>query len=174
MRYLRRIFGLLFNNKVINFDVFNRTKPFIIFAMLSLRHHRWLGHVRRKVAFQRICCTVNQNLANVSKAVLILDTKTPVKWTSNQQTLILNSSTTILDACWFKGLEDVARSELQREKRGKRLVGGSQSNQNGTIYICDVCNKDCHSKIGLHSHHRRCSKTSSKRIPSSSWMDGGQ
>lgn len=55
-----------------------------------------------------------------------------------------------------------------RERREKRLVGGSQCIQDGIIFICDVSNKNCHSSIGLHSHHRPSSRSASEHNISSS------
>ena len=42
------------------------------------------------------------------------------------------------------------------DKRARRKAGSS-SIRPETTHICDVCNKDCHSRIGLFSHKRRCS-----------------
>ena len=41
------------------------------------------------------------------------------------------------------------------DKRARRKEGSS-SIRPETINRCDVCNKDCHSHIGLFSHKRRC------------------
>ena len=42
------------------------------------------------------------------------------------------------------------------DKRARRMEGSS-SIRSETTPRCDVCNKDCHSRIGLFSHKRRCS-----------------
>ena len=42
------------------------------------------------------------------------------------------------------------------DKRARRKQGSS-SIRPETTHRCDVCNKDCHSRIGLFSHKRRCS-----------------
>ena len=41
------------------------------------------------------------------------------------------------------------------EKRARRKQNSS-SIRPETTHRCDVCNKDCHSHIGLFSHKRRC------------------
>ena len=46
-----------------------------------------------------------------------------------------------------------AADKLARRKEG------SSSIRPKTTHRCDVCNKDCHSRIGLFSHKRRCSNT---------------
>ena len=42
------------------------------------------------------------------------------------------------------------------DKRARRKEGSSPIRPE-TTHRCDVCNKDCHSRIGLFSHKRRCS-----------------
>ena len=42
------------------------------------------------------------------------------------------------------------------DKRARRKEGSS-SIRPETTHRCDVCNRDCHSRIGLFSHKRRCS-----------------
>ena len=42
------------------------------------------------------------------------------------------------------------------DKRARRKEDSS-SIRPKTTHRCDVCNKDCHSRIGLSSHKRRCS-----------------
>ena len=42
------------------------------------------------------------------------------------------------------------------DKRARRNEGSS-SIRPETTHTCDICNKDCHSRIGLYSHKRRCS-----------------
>ena len=41
------------------------------------------------------------------------------------------------------------------DKRARRMEGNS-SIRPETTHRCDVCNKNCHSNIGLFSHKRRC------------------
>ena len=41
------------------------------------------------------------------------------------------------------------------DKRARRK-DGSSSIRPETTHMCDVCNKDCHSRIDLFSHKRRC------------------
>ena len=43
--------------------------------------------------------------------------------------------------------------------KGARRKEGSSSIRPETTRRCDVCNKDCHSRIGLFSHMRRCSNS---------------
>ncbi|XP_019622342.1 PREDICTED: PHD finger protein 12-like [Branchiostoma belcheri] len=47
MRCLRRILGIKWQDKVSNTEVLDRSKSRTLFAMISERRLRWLGHVRR-------------------------------------------------------------------------------------------------------------------------------
>lgn len=69
---------------------------------------------------------------------------------------------------WHMKMDVVTIPQPVRERREKRLVGGSQCIQDGIIFICDVSNKNCHSSIGLHSHHRPSSRSASEHNISSS------
>ena len=50
-----------------------------------------------------------------------------------------------------------ARIDQQKEKRASRKSRSSSADQPATIYSCQSCGKDCHSRIGLYNHERRCS-----------------
>ncbi|PIK49422.1 hypothetical protein BSL78_13685 [Apostichopus japonicus] len=47
MRCFRKILGITWEDKVTNSEVLSKAKLSTIFAMLSERHLRWLGHVHR-------------------------------------------------------------------------------------------------------------------------------
>ncbi|KAJ8044652.1 hypothetical protein HOLleu_07444 [Holothuria leucospilota] len=58
----------------------------------------------------------------------------------------------------------VVKSGVQRAKKDRRVKrASSQQKRKASIsppvslYICDTCTKDCHSRIGLCSHRRSCS-----------------
>ena len=50
----------------------------------------------------------------------------------------------------------VQQAEAKRQSRKQQNQGAGQ----GTDWICLQCGRDCHSRIGLFSHTRLCSKTS--------------
>ena len=62
---------------------------------------------------------------------------------------------------WLYSLE--AHSKKQEWKKRKRTVSNTMQSRDRRhhrttlFFICVNCNRDCHSRIGLHSHHRRCS-----------------
>ena len=47
------------------------------------------------------------------------------------------------------------------EKRAHRRT--NQAERPATSFICELCQKDCHSHIGLYSHKRSCSSQNQKR-----------
>ena len=49
-----------------------------------------------------------------------------------------------------KGEEKLTQAATERWARRKLCVSSVQQ----TAYTCNTCNKDCHSRIGLHSHSR--------------------
>ena len=78
MRCLRRI--LHWEERVPDTEVGEKANMNSMFAMLSERRLRWLGHV---AAFPKTLCMVNWQSANEELAALSSDTKTPAKETSN-------------------------------------------------------------------------------------------
>ena len=53
------------------------------------------------------------------------------------------------------------RLEAWKEKRATRkqkLQSPPSTNSKPPVHVCCRCGRDCHSKIGLYSHSRKCSK----------------
>ena len=50
---------------------------------------------------------------------------------------------------------EAERNETAAQKRARR----KQSSQQPSAFKCPNCGRDCHSRIGLHSHSRWCSQT---------------
>ena len=51
------------------------------------------------------------------------------------------------------GEDKLTQAATERRVRRKLCVSSVQQ----PAYTCNTCNQDCHSRIGLHSHSRRCS-----------------
>ena len=49
--------------------------------------------------------------------------------------------------------------QTAEDKRKHRKYSQRSSTQEATIYKCAHCDRDCHSRVGLFSHSRRCSRT---------------
>ena len=50
--------------------------------------------------------------------------------------------------------EQTARNQLVSKGAARKERAASASTP--STFVCQECNKDCHSRIGLHSHSRRC------------------
>ncbi|PIK57594.1 hypothetical protein BSL78_05502 [Apostichopus japonicus] len=88
VRCLRKILGITWEDKVTNSEVLSKAKLSTIFAMLSERRLRWLGHVQRmeKVVSQRTSCIDSWNVAPVPEAAPIYVTGSRVREIFSQQT----------------------------------------------------------------------------------------
>ena len=54
-------------------------------------------------------------------------------------------------------------------KRSRRLQQQESQNHETTHYLCQICGRDCHSRIGLYSHMRACQlRQNSTGAPSTS------
>ena len=66
------------------------------------------------------------------------------------------------------------RLALQTEAKRQRRKVRSQGDRPATDYICSQCGRDCHSRIGLSSHARRCSRATNVRHHSLPRLKGCQ
>ena len=48
--------------------------------------------------------------------------------------------------------------QAAEEKRARRK-NSQQTTPGDSVFKCSHCNRDCHSRVGLYSHNRRCSST---------------
>ena len=54
---------------------------------------------------------------------------------------------------------DEKRSQKAAEKRDRRKRSTASTSSQPSNCTCTTCSRDCHSRIGLYSHSRRCSAT---------------
>ena len=60
---------------------------------------------------------------------------------------------------------------LAKEKRRRR----KEDQQLASVFVCPICSRDCHARIGLMSHYRKCASLHHQRArssPSSFLMEG--
>ncbi|XP_063595337.1 uncharacterized protein LOC134772300 [Penaeus indicus] len=127
VRSIRRILGISWQDKVPNTEVLSRVGLPSMYTLLRRRRLRWLGHVHRMPD------------GRIPKDLLY---GRPSKW-RGALTQHLKS-----------GEEKLSQAATERRARRKQ---SDSSNRPDTEHKCDFCNKDCHSRIGLFSHRRRCS-----------------
>ena len=152
LRSIRRILGICWQDKVTNADVLSRAGLPIMYALLRQHRLLWLGHVRRMedgripndILYGELALgrrTIGRPHLRY-KDVCVRDMKADrTKWRSALKQHLKTGEDKLMAAA--------------ADKRARRKEGSS-SIRPETTHRCDVCNKDCHSHIGLFSHKRPC------------------
>ena len=165
LRSIRRILGISWQDKVANADVLSRAGLPTMYTMLRQHRLRWLGHIRR-MEDGRIP-------KDILYGELALGRRTTGRPHLRYKDVCVRDMTAVdIDTMSWEGLAPDRtkwRSALKQHlKTGEyklvaaaaekqaRIKEGSNSIRQETTHRCDVCNKDCHSHIGLFSHKRRC------------------
>ena len=55
---------------------------------------------------------------------------------------------------WLLQYEETQRVNAEEKRLCKKIV--CPASRPTTAFTCSKCDRDCHSRIGLHSHNRRC------------------
>ena len=165
LRSIRRILGISWQDKVTNADVLSRAGLPTMYTLLRQRRLRWLGHVRR-MEDGRIP-------KDILYGELALGRRTTGRPHLRYKDVCARDMKAVgIDTMSWEGLAADRtgwRSALKQhlktgedklmtaaaDKRARRKEGSS-SIRPTTTHICVICNKDCHSHIGLFSHKRRC------------------
>ena len=166
MRSIRRILGISWQDRVSNAEVLSRAGLSSMYTLLRQRRLRWLGHVRRMDDGRIPKDILYGELASGNRSrgrpqlrykdvckrgmkALDMDIESwenlasdRVKWRGTLKHLLKSGEDKLMNAAADKGARRKAQNIANRPE---------------TTHICDLCNKDCHSRIGLHSHRRRCS-----------------
>ena len=166
LRSLRRIFGISWQDKVTNAEVLSRAGLPSVFTLLRQRRLRWLGHVHRMQDGRIPKDLLYGELASGRRAtgrpqlrfcdVVKRDMKATNMNTESWESLADDRSkwkgalTQHLRAGEEKLMDAAAEKRAHRKER-------SNSERPATDHRCDLCDRDCHSRIGLYSHKRRCS-----------------
>jgi len=166
LRCLRRILGISWQDRVPNTEVLHQANTPSMFALLSQRRLRWLGHVRR------------MEDGRLPKDVLYGELTTGSRPTGRPMLRFKDvckrdmKAAEISPETWEAAAENrsnwrstvkagIQRAEERREqqwldKRERRSRAASAPTL-PSAFICRHCDRDCHSRIGLFSHSRRCS-----------------
>ena len=172
MRCLRRLLGITWQERVTNEEVLSRANIPSMYAILKQRRLRWLGHVcrmddgripkdilygqlssgtrargRPKLRYKDTC---KQDLKSCQIPPENLEQMT------NNRTYWRSITSTGIKA------SEASRVRLREERRTRRKqsqLAANHSPNTNSHFICRGCKKICHSRIGLHSHSRRCTKT---------------
>ena len=165
MRSLRRILGISWQDKVPNTEVLSRAGLPSMFTLLRQRRLRWLGHVHRMPDGRIPKDLLYGELATGSRHtgrpqlryrdVVKRDMKAVDIDTETWENLAADRSQWrgAVTKHLKTGEDKLTQAATERRVRRKLCVSSVQQ----PAYTCNTCNKDCHSRIGLQSHSRRCS-----------------
>ena len=131
LRSIRRILGISWQDKVTNADVLSRAGELALGRRTTGR-----PHLRYKDVCARDMKTVG--IDTMSWEGLAADR---TGWRSALKQHLKTGEAKLMTAA--------------ADKRARRKEGSS-SIRPTTTHLCVICNKDCHSHIGLFSHKRRC------------------
>lgn len=167
MRCLRRILGIVWQDKITNSEVLERAGMQSLIATLCERRLRWLGHVRRMEAGRIPKDLMYGELVEGTRALgrPYLRFKDACKRDMKKCGISVDSWEDLAAdrATWRHevrtGVErrEEERDRHQEEKKMKRKTSKSQPLEI-TPLVCTVCQRNCQSRIGLYSHSRKCSK----------------
>ena len=171
LRSLRKILGITWQDRVPNKNVLERAKTQSMFALLSQRRLRWLGHVVRMqdgripkdilygelttgtrptgrplLRFKDVCKR-DLKLGNIRPADL-----EPTAADRDAWRLAVRSSARL---CETKRRDQWEEKRLLRRQRAASVAVPEAH----AGFACSNCGRVCRSRVGLYSHSRRCQPT---------------
>ena len=167
MRCLRRILGISWEDKIPNTEVLSRANLPTMFTLLRQRRLRWLGHVHRMddgripkdllygelAAGKRTTGRPQLRFRDVCKRDMKALQMDPDHWEALAADRPRWRSS--LKQQLKTGEENLTKAAM--EKRARRKTPLLTSNPDcDTTHKCNICGRVCGSRIGLHSHMRRC------------------
>lgn len=169
MRCLRRILEISWKDRIPNKEVLARAETTSIFAMLTKRRLRWLGHVTR------------MDDGRIPKDILYGELATGTRPTGRPTLRYKDVVKRDLKAggiapggfeavaadrsAWKHAVQSAVKTSEQRreqqweEKKERRRQRAETAPSDDNVFTCSTCNRTCRSRIGLYSHSRRCSST---------------
>ena len=166
MHSLRRILNITWLDKVPNKTVLERAGCTSMFTLLKQRRMRWLGHVVRMdngripkdlygELVQGKCPTGGPQLR--FKDVCKRDLKALNIDQNNWEATALKRSASRQTV--QKGLSNFEETLAQQhEEKRMRRKAAAHADRPASDFVCVLCHRDCHPRIGLASHTRRCTK----------------
>ena len=176
LRNLRRILKISWFHHVTNSEVFSRAGIGSINALLTQRRLRWLGHVHRMDDGRLPKDVLYGQLATGTRSVgrPLLRFTDACKRDLRRGGADVESWEAVADdrSAWRRLVNGVmdemeSRRRLEDEARRARRHRRNQQVSDGreppvSLHVCQICNRDCGSRIGLWNHARICQ--SSRRI----------
>ena len=167
MRCLRRILGITWQDRVTNKVVLEKAGIPSLYTLLKQRRMRWLGHVTRMKDDRIPKDLLYGKLATGKRPTGRPQLRFKDICKRDFQELGINTDSweaaaTDRDA-WRHtvkvGLSQYEKTQrLKAEEKGLHKKSACLANRSTTPFTRSKCDRDCHSRIGLHSHNRRCTK----------------
>ena len=165
LRCLRRILHIQWQDRVPNTAVLERANMYSVFTILGERRLRWLGHVRRMDPGRIPKDLLYGELAEGSRPAG--RPRLRFKDVCKRDMKACNIDTATWESCaedraaWRLAVRRGAREAEEtrtahlHERRARRKTAQQQPQQ-ASLFVCSKCSRDCHSRVGLFSHSRRC------------------
>ena len=169
LRCLRRILDISWEQHIPDTEVLRRAGTLSMHAILQQRRLRWLGHVHRMAP--------NRLPRAILYGELEQGTRLPGRPLLRYKDLCKRDlQDAAVDITQWEGqandrnewrqlirqgieaAED-RRIAHQKEKRRRR----KESLHPASTFVCPECSRDCHSRIGLYSHNRKCGGDQNQR-----------
>ena len=166
MRCLRRILHIKWQDHITNGEVLDRAKTTSLITILTQRRLRWLGHIYRMedgripkdllygelASGKRSTGRPHLRFKDVCKRDMKATEIDVNKWEqlAGDRSQWRQAVTTGLR----RSEEKLRQSAENKRARRKEKQGLPLSD---SAFRCHLCDRDCHSRIGLSSHSRRCS-----------------
>ena len=177
LRCLRRLLGITWQDRVTNIDVLAEAGIPSMFAILTQRRLRWLGHVTRmdkgripKVMLFRELTTGTGPTGRPAvcyKYVCKRDLKAGGFNPSDLETAGLNRSgwrsTTRAGIKEAEERRDNRWGEKRLRRQQRLQSAPPQTHRQEPDFTLSSCRRPCGSRIGLHSHSQLCSSLSDDR-----------
>ncbi len=141
-----------------NIDVLTRSGLSSMYALLQQRRLRWLGHVCRMddgripkdiMYGENYKRTTGASQAKRDMKTLGINTES---WKKDDAASRAKWKSTI-NQYLAAGEEKLRADALDKRTRRKQ---STSTEIVPTIHKCNLCDRDCHSRIGLYSHRRQC------------------
>ena len=134
-------------------------------SLLIQRRLRWLGHAHRmepdRLSREILYGELRESVRRVGRPMLrykdvikrdlrsaLIDTSELVEIAKHRDTWRQSVKAGVSKAEANARVQDTCKRAARRER--------AASARDSTRHVCATCNRDCHSRIGLHSHTRSC------------------
>lgn len=165
LRCLRRILNIHWQERIPDVEVLQRAGLKSMVSILRERRLRWLGHVRRMDPGRIPKDLLYGELVEGSRPTgrPRLRYKDVCKKDMKDIGIDIQSWETLAEdrPAWRHAVKssvkkgEDARNVALTEKRERRK-NKQQQPQQPSNFVCSKCYRDCHSRVGLYSHSRRC------------------